>query len=415
MKTLSVRIIALFLSCLMTIMSAPLAIFADEMAAHDHDHDEDAHVTDTQTSSSTVGDLDHDGSINAKDTINLFRYVAGWDVDADEADMDVDGNGHVNAKDAILLFRYVAGWDVEIGPGTDAPETEPSYPETEPDEPETDPDEPETDPDEPPHQHVPVQDPAKEATCNESGLTEGSHCAECGFIIEEQTAIPALGHAGHLILSVDATCEYDGYDLYRCDRCGEEYVSNYTFAFEHILGDMVVIQEYSCITDGIYHQYCMNDGCAYYRQIVDHYPGHRYAAQSREENGQVIFVCMACEHTKIAEAVLDANSNDEAYATNCSPYFVFDVVSTRNEAYVRAHLTVTDLFFKNNDSEYADYANVGYTLTSLGNGVWRVTASNPFEAGGSYEVLLSGELSFTEYKGSKLVIDIAKEEKEEIE
>lgn len=35
-------------------------------------------------------------------------------------------------------------------------------------------------------------DPAVAATCTETGLTEGSHCADCGLVFKEQEVIPAL-------------------------------------------------------------------------------------------------------------------------------------------------------------------------------------------------------------------------------
>ncbi len=56
------------------------------------------------------GDIDGDQKVNQKDAILLFRYVAGWEVEADYDALDCDGDGKINPKDAITLFRYVAGW-----------------------------------------------------------------------------------------------------------------------------------------------------------------------------------------------------------------------------------------------------------------------------------------------------------------
>ena len=54
---------------------------------------------------------------------------------------------------------------------------------------------PESEPEpEEPHYHYPVTDPAVEATCTRDGLTEGSHCAGCGIVLEEQKVVPATGH-----------------------------------------------------------------------------------------------------------------------------------------------------------------------------------------------------------------------------
>ena len=53
-------------------------------------------------------------------------------------------------------------------------------------------------------EHNTVIDEAVEATCEKTGLTEGSHCADCGEVIVAQKAIKALGHDGS-----------------PCSRCGE--------------------------------------------------------------------------------------------------------------------------------------------------------------------------------------------------
>ena len=42
--------------------------------------------------------------------------------------------------------------------------------------------------------HTPAIDPAVSPTCEQGGLTEGSHCLVCGLILTEQSALPALGH-----------------------------------------------------------------------------------------------------------------------------------------------------------------------------------------------------------------------------
>ena len=60
------------------------------------------------------GDINGDGKINNKDASRLFQYLAGWDVEVNEAALDVNGDGKVNNKDASRLFQHLAGWDVEI-------------------------------------------------------------------------------------------------------------------------------------------------------------------------------------------------------------------------------------------------------------------------------------------------------------
>ncbi len=43
--------------------------------------------------------------------------------------------------------------------------------------------------------HTAVDDPAREPTCTETGLTAGKHCSVCGEVLQAQEEIPALGHA----------------------------------------------------------------------------------------------------------------------------------------------------------------------------------------------------------------------------
>lgn len=51
--------------------------------------------------------------------------------------------------------------------------------------------------------------PGKDATCTETGLTEGTKCSDCGATLVVQEEIPALGH---------------NYEDYVCTKCGNEIV-----------------------------------------------------------------------------------------------------------------------------------------------------------------------------------------------
>ena len=56
--------------------------------------------------------------------------------------------------------------------------------------------------------HISVIDNAVAATCTTAGLTEGSHCLNCGTVIKARTTVPATGHTD---------MNNDGL----CDKCGK--------------------------------------------------------------------------------------------------------------------------------------------------------------------------------------------------
>ena len=71
--------------------------------------------------------------------------------------------------------------------------------------------------------HIEEIIPAKAATCEETGLTEGVRCSRCGEILVEQQVIPALGHNYTSEVIKSATCTEEGLRRYTCTRCGDTY------------------------------------------------------------------------------------------------------------------------------------------------------------------------------------------------
>ena len=61
------------------------------------------------------GDLNDDGTINAKDSVLLAQFLASWSVEMNESAADCNGDGTINAKDSVLLAQYLANWDVTLG------------------------------------------------------------------------------------------------------------------------------------------------------------------------------------------------------------------------------------------------------------------------------------------------------------
>ena len=182
------------------------------------------------------GDVDGDFQVTTKDTILLFRYIAGWDVSIDSVALDVNGDNKINTKDAVELFRYAAGWDgITIYRGeicthelnrtsstsatcsedgaieywscslcdriySDAEgKTEISLNDTIV----------------PAIGHTEVIDEAVDASYDKMGLTEGLHCSVCNKVLIEQQEIPMLDASYHSITYKNLkTAEYPSQTSY---------------------------------------------------------------------------------------------------------------------------------------------------------------------------------------------------------
>ena len=86
------------------------------------------------------------------------------------------------------------------------------------------------------HTHTVVVDEAVAPTCTNDGLTEGSHCSECGEILEEQETVPALGHR-YIVNNVAPGCITGGYDEHICTACGDSYKDNAVDPLGHTPGE----------------------------------------------------------------------------------------------------------------------------------------------------------------------------------
>ena len=73
--------------------------------------------------------------------------------------------------------------------------------------------------------HTEVIDAAVEATCTETGLTEGKHCSVCNTVLVGQTVVEAKGHDEVVIPGKDATCLASGLTAGKiCSVCGSTTV-----------------------------------------------------------------------------------------------------------------------------------------------------------------------------------------------
>ena len=149
----------------------------------------------------TPGDPNEDNKINSTDVIMMRRQIAGgYEQTINEKACDVNEDGRINSADVILVRRYIAGgYGVNLGTTTEK------------------------------HTHTMKAVEAKEATCTEKGNQAYYYCTSCGKYYSdekglnniklEDTVIPAKGHVSVVDAAVAATSESTG--LTEGSHCGE--------------------------------------------------------------------------------------------------------------------------------------------------------------------------------------------------
>ena len=180
------------------------------------------------------GDVNGDREKNSADAIYLLRHTIMPNIYPVNQFADMNGDGETNSADAIYLLRHTIM--PNMYPLADAE-----------------------------CQHAEKILPKVEATCTESGLTEGKICTVCGEMLVKQEIIPAKGHH-YNSSSVAPTCTEKGYTKHSC-VCGDEYTDSYVRAYGHnynsslcnTCGEALTFTRnglsYSLLSDGTYAVY----------------------------------------------------------------------------------------------------------------------------------------------------------------
>lgn len=102
--------------------------------------------------------------------------------------------------------------------------------------------------------HDLVRHEAKAATCTEKGWDAYDTCSRCDYTT--YTEQPALNH-DYQAVTVEPTCEADGYTVFTCSRCKDSYTADPTDQLGHQFG------AWSPNGTGSQSASCLRDGCAH--------------------------------------------------------------------------------------------------------------------------------------------------------
>lgn len=95
---------------------------------------------------------------------------------------------------------------------------------------------------------------AKAPTCTEIGWNAYETCSRCDYTTYAE--LPILGH-DYQAVTVDPTCEADGYTIFTCSRCKDSYTADPTDQLGHQFG------AWSPNGTGSQSASCLRDGCAH--------------------------------------------------------------------------------------------------------------------------------------------------------
>ena len=102
--------------------------------------------------------------------------------------------------------------------------------------------------------HALEQHEAQAPTCTEIGWDAYETCSRCDYTTRKE--LPALNH-DYQAVTVEPTCETDGYTVFTCTRCKDSYTADPTDQLGHQFG------AWSPNGTGSQSADCLRDGCAH--------------------------------------------------------------------------------------------------------------------------------------------------------
>ncbi len=107
--------------------------------------------------------------------------------------------------------------------------------------------------------HTEIIDSAVSATCEKTGLTQGSHCSVCNEVLVKQDIIPTTGHTEIVDKAVVSTCTKDGLtEGKHCSVCNKVLVKQQTISAKGHTASSIwtTTKQPGCINAGTKVKYC---------------------------------------------------------------------------------------------------------------------------------------------------------------
>lgn len=165
--------------------------------------------------------------------------------------------------------------------------------------------------------HALEQHAAKAPTCTEIGWDAYETCSRCDHTT--RTELPALNH-DYQAVTVDPTCEADGYTIFTCSRCKDSYTADPTDQLGHQFG------AWSPNGTGSQSAGCLRDGCAHTGST----DCQKFTFRTAE--GETLTFCPVCGQAENA-AQLEKIEAATAWA-NSGSLSVEDVTARTNGEYL---------------------------------------------------------------------------------
>jgi hypothetical protein len=165
--------------------------------------------------------------------------------------------------------------------------------------------------------HDLVRHAAKAPTCTEIGWDAYETCSRCDHTTYAE--LPILGH-DYQAVTVDPTCETDGYTVFTCSRCKDSYTADPTDQLGHQFG------AWSPNGTGSQSASCLRDGCAH----IGSTDCRKFTFRTAE--GETLIFCPVCGQAENA-AQLEKIEAATAWA-NSGSLSAEDVTARTNGEYL---------------------------------------------------------------------------------